>query len=69
MLKCLSESGGKVGKALIDSGSSQTFVQRACLGTEGLVGLGSVKVRCIHGDESEHQTADVQWRLKVSLTC
>ena len=47
-------------KALIDSGSSQTFVRRACLGTEGLVGLGSVKVRCIHGDESEHHTPDVQ---------
>ncbi|XP_056467069.1 uncharacterized protein LOC130405837 [Gadus chalcogrammus] len=56
--------GGKVWKALIDSGSSQTFVRRACLGTEGLVGLGSVKVRYIHGDESEHQTADIQVEIE-----
>ena len=55
---------GKVWKALIDSGSSQTFIQRACLGPDWLVGMGSVKVHCIHGDESEHQTADVQVEIE-----
>ena len=55
---------GKIWKALIDSGSSQTFIRGACLGEEGLVGAGSVKVRCIHGDESEHQTADVQVEIE-----
>ena len=36
---------GKVWKALIDSGSSQTFIQRACLGPDRLVGVGSVNTR------------------------
>ena len=39
-------------------------MQRVCLGPEGLKGCGKVLVRCIHGDESEHQTADVQVEIE-----
>lgn len=50
---------GKVWPALVDTGSSQTFVQRPCLGSDGIGRVGLVKVKCIHGEEREHQTVDI----------
>lgn len=50
--------GGKTVQALVDSGSSQSFVLKSCL-PSGFQSVGKVRVRCIHGDESEHQTSEV----------
>lgn len=42
----------------------------------GIVGTGSERVRCIHGDESDHQTAEIQmeiegqpYLLNVAIIC
>lgn len=50
---------GRKWQALIDTGSSQTFIRRTCLDPNDCTNAGKVRVRCIHGDESEHQTADI----------
>lgn len=50
---------GKTWRALVDSGSSQSFMLAACLKSDELQPVGKVIVRCIHGDESEHDTAEV----------
>ncbi|KAL2096319.1 hypothetical protein ACEWY4_008467 [Coilia grayii] len=50
---------GRTWQALVDTGSSQTFIRRACLDPTDCINVGKVRVRCIHGDESEHQTADI----------
>lgn len=47
---------GKTWQALIDSGSSQTFIRRACLFPEEVTNIGKIRVRCIHGDETEYPT-------------
>ncbi len=49
---------GKIVQALVDSGSSQSFVLQSCLRSD-FQPVGKVRVRCIHGDESEHQTSEV----------
>lgn len=51
--------GGKTWVALLDSGSSQTFVQRRCLDTQSVASLGKINVRCIHGDVRGYETAEV----------
>ncbi|XP_069370624.1 uncharacterized protein [Paralichthys olivaceus] len=50
--------GGKTLQALVDSGSSQSFVLKSCM-KSNYRPVGSVRVRCIHGDESGHQTCEV----------
>lgn len=44
---------------MLDSGSSQTFVQRRCLGPQTLASEKKVKVRCIHGDVRDYDIVDV----------
>ncbi|KAL2093009.1 hypothetical protein ACEWY4_010321 [Coilia grayii] len=50
---------GRTWVGLVDSGSSQTFVQRRCLGAQDVTAMGKVKVRCIHGDIREYDTVEV----------
>ena len=50
--------GGKTWVALLDSGSSQTFVQSRCLGAQSMASRGKVQVRCIHGDVREYNTVE-----------
>lgn len=50
--------GGKTVQALVDSGSSQSFILKSYL-PPSFQPVGKVRVRCIHGDESEHQTSEV----------
>ena len=49
---------GKTFQAVVDSGSSQSFILRSCLKSD-FQPRGKIKVRCIHGDESDHQTSEV----------
>ncbi|XP_039678221.1 uncharacterized protein LOC120572822 isoform X1 [Perca fluviatilis] len=47
------------GKTLVDTGSSLTsFFLKSCLKSD-FKPVGKVRVSCIHGDESEHQTDEV----------
>ncbi|KAL2103054.1 hypothetical protein ACEWY4_002222 [Coilia grayii] len=50
---------GRKWEGLVDSGSSQTFVQRRCLGAQDMTAMGKVKVRCIHGDIREYDAVEV----------
>ena len=50
--------GGKTVQALVDTGSSVSFIRKSCLKSD-FQPVGTVRVRCIHGDESEHQTGEV----------
>lgn len=50
---------GKTWQALVDSGSSQSFMLKSCLKMDNLQPVGEVIVRCIHGDETKHETVEV----------
>ena len=52
------------GKTLqADSGSSHSFILKSCLESD-FQPRGKIKVCCIHGDESEHQTGEVLCEIR-----
>ncbi|XP_076864257.1 uncharacterized protein LOC143516498 [Brachyhypopomus gauderio] len=56
--------GGKRFKALIDTGASQSMILAECLPELRLGHTGSIRVKCIHGDEQVYPTADVSIEIK-----
>ncbi len=50
-------------RALVDTGSSQTLVRQECLKDAQTLYKGSLKVRCIHGDEREYPTVDLEMQI------
>lgn len=56
--------GGRVFRALVDTGSSQTLVRQECLKDAQTLYKGSLKVWCIHGDEREYPTIDLEMQIE-----
>ncbi|XP_066509706.1 uncharacterized protein [Hoplias malabaricus] len=55
---------GKQFRALLDTGASQTLVTQACLENSQYSLTGTLKVRCIHGDEQIYPTTEINISIK-----
>lgn len=51
-------------KAFVDIGSSQTLVRQECLKNALTLYKGSLKVCCIHGDDREYPTIDLEMQIE-----
>uniref|UniRef100_A0A8C7YR87 Gypsy retrotransposon integrase-like protein 1 n=1 Tax=Oryzias sinensis TaxID=183150 RepID=A0A8C7YR87_9TELE len=61
------EINGQMLKALIDTGSTQTLVQRRYVSPHAISSTKALSICCVHGDEKQYPTANVYLKVKGQI--